>query len=57
LAASAVFALVAQTQMGRSWRAGLDLSNDDALITRGLFGIVRHPFYASSIAASLQASS
>jgi protein-S-isoprenylcysteine O-methyltransferase Ste14 len=52
LAAGAVFALVAQTQMGRSWRAGIDLSNDDALITRGLFGIVRHPFYAGSIAAS-----
>jgi protein-S-isoprenylcysteine O-methyltransferase Ste14 len=52
LAAGAVFALVAQTQMGRSWRAGIDLSNNDALITRGLFGIVRHPFYAGSIAAS-----
>jgi hypothetical protein len=31
----------AQTQRGRSWRAGIHLSNDYALITRGLFGIVR----------------
>jgi protein-S-isoprenylcysteine O-methyltransferase Ste14 len=52
LAAGAVFALVAQAQMGRSWRAGIDLSHDHELITRGLFGIVRHPFYAGSIAAS-----
>jgi protein-S-isoprenylcysteine O-methyltransferase Ste14 len=28
------------------------MSNDYELITRGLFGIVRHPFYAGSIAAS-----
>jgi hypothetical protein len=37
LTAGAVFALVAQTQMGRSWRAGIDMSNDYELITRGLF--------------------
>jgi protein-S-isoprenylcysteine O-methyltransferase Ste14 len=52
LAGGAVFALVAQAQMGRSWRAGIDMSNDYELITRGLFGIVRNPFYAGSIAAS-----
>lgn len=40
------------TLKGRSWRAGIDVSHDYELVTRGLFGLVRNPFYTGFIVAS-----
>jgi protein-S-isoprenylcysteine O-methyltransferase Ste14 len=43
--------VVAQAQMGRSWRAGVDPNEKTVLITGGLFSLVRNPIYVSMIAA------
>ena len=45
--------VVAQAQMGRSWRAGVDPSERTELVTRGLFERVRNPIYASMVLAVL----
>jgi protein-S-isoprenylcysteine O-methyltransferase Ste14 len=52
LTVGATIALVAQAQMGTVWRAGIDLSRDDPLLTHGLFRTVRNPFYLGVILAS-----
>lgn len=41
----------AQAQMGRSWRAGVDPAARTELVTGGVFGMVRNPFYVSMILA------
>ena len=38
--------VVAQAQMGRSWRAGVDPSERTELVTHGLFARVRNPIYS-----------
>jgi len=38
--------VVAQLQMGRSWRIGLDPTERTALVTGGLFSVVRNPIYS-----------
>lgn len=38
-------AVTAQAQMGAAWRAGIDFAADGPLVTRGLFRVVRNPFY------------
>jgi protein-S-isoprenylcysteine O-methyltransferase Ste14 len=38
--------VVAQLQMGRSWRIGLDPAERTALVTGGLFSVVRNPIYS-----------
>ena len=44
-----VLLLIAQGQMGASWRMGLDLHQRPGLVTTGLFGIVRNPIYSLSM--------
>lgn len=39
-------ALLAQMSMGDSWRIGVDESETTALVTHGLFGIVRNPIFS-----------
>lgn len=53
LGAGAAVAVVAQAQMGDAWRAGIDVSGRDRLLERGLFGVVRNPFYLGLIIASV----
>jgi protein-S-isoprenylcysteine O-methyltransferase Ste14 len=38
---------VAQRQMGRSWRVGIDPEAATDLVTSGLYGVVRHPIYCA----------
>ncbi len=51
-AAGAAIALVAQSQMGVAWRAGINVSDQHDLVRRGLFSVVRNPFYLGMITAS-----
>lgn len=45
LAASFVWTLLAQAQMGNSWRIGIDAKTKTQLVTRGVFGISRNPIF------------
>jgi protein-S-isoprenylcysteine O-methyltransferase Ste14 len=45
-------ALVAQSQMGRSWRIGIP-GERTALVTAGLYRTVRNPIYSGFLAATL----
>ena len=51
LASGVLATIVAQGQMGASWRAGVDPVERTELVTRGLFRRVRNPIYSSMIAA------
>lgn len=46
VAAGAVVTVVAQRQMGASWRMGLDPGERTALVTGGLFRLVRNPIFS-----------
>ncbi len=46
-----VLTLVAQIEMGASWRVGVDPSEKTELVTKGLFGWVRNPIYTAMLAA------
>ncbi len=39
--------VTAVVQLGRSWRLGIDRHHPGPLVTRGLFGWMRHPIYAA----------
>lgn len=41
-----VWSAVAQIQMGRNWRYGLDEGGETDVVRHGLFRIMRHPIYA-----------
>lgn len=45
MASSLVVTLLAQAQMGASWRVGID-DRPTALVTRGLFAVVRNPIFS-----------
>ena len=45
LIAALAFVAVAQGQMGRSWRVGIDLENKTELVNNGLFKISRNPIF------------
>lgn len=45
LIASLVWLLVAQAQMGDSWRVGIDSNNATALVSTGLFSVSRNPIF------------
>jgi protein-S-isoprenylcysteine O-methyltransferase Ste14 len=53
LAFAAGFAvtLVAQLQMGASWRIGVDPEERTALVTHGVFGCVRNPIFTGMLLA------
>ena len=38
--------VIAQWQMGAAWRFGVDESEQTALVTRGLYSLVRNPIYS-----------
>ena len=43
--------LAGQTGMGNSWRVGVDPAERTALVTSGLFGVVRNPVFSAMVAA------
>lgn len=43
--ASWFWTVVAQYQMGNSWRIGIDETNKSAFVTKGLFGLSRNPIF------------
>ena len=45
LLVSLVWTLLAQAQMGNSWRIGIDADNKTQLVTHGVFGISRNPIF------------
>ncbi|MCG3121158.1 MAG: hypothetical protein ALAOOOJD_04149 [bacterium] len=47
LAVSFIWVLLAQAQMGNSWRIGIDVKTQTPLITHGVFGISRNPIFLS----------
>jgi len=48
LIASLIWMLVAQSQMGASWRIGIDSANSTELVSKGLFGISRNPIFLAT---------
>ncbi len=53
MAAGLVLTLLAQVQMGASWRIGVDLRERTALVTSGLFGRVRNPIFSAMLLFAL----
>lgn len=45
LAASFIWTLIAQAQMGNSWRIGIDAAHKTQLVTQGIFSISRNPIF------------
>lgn len=45
LVVSLVWTVVAQRQMGNSWRIGVDSEHQTALVQRGLFSVSRNPIF------------
>ena len=50
--AGIVVCVVAQLTMGESWRIGVDHATRTALVTRGIFGVVRNPIFSAIMLAS-----
>lgn len=50
---SLVVVIVAQKQMGNSWRIGVDEENRTKLVVSGLFKYSRNPIFSSMIAVSI----
>jgi protein-S-isoprenylcysteine O-methyltransferase Ste14 len=53
MALGAVLTLVAQVEMGASWRVGLDPSEVTSLVTTGPFRLVRNPIFAAIVVIGL----
>lgn len=53
LLASLVWMLIAQAQMGASWRIGIDSANRTELVSKGLFAISRNPIFLATRLALL----
>jgi len=49
LASALVWVLVAQIQMGNSWRIGIDEKTTSPLVQHGLFGVSRNPIFLGMI--------
>jgi protein-S-isoprenylcysteine O-methyltransferase Ste14 len=45
LSLTLLWLVVAQAQMGKSWRIGIDTAHDTQLVTHGLFGYSRNPIF------------
>lgn len=56
LVASGVLTVVAQVQMGASWRIGVQAGERTDLVTRGLFAHVRNPIFTGMAGVALGAA-
>jgi len=45
LVVSLIWTVIAQAQMGTSWRIGIDVKTKTQLVTHGVFGISRNPIF------------
>ena len=45
MVASLVWIWVSQTQMGNSWRIGIDEESETELVTQGVFSLSRNPIF------------
>ena len=52
-AAGIALTLVAQVQMGASWRIGVDRSERTALVTSGVFALVRNPIFSAMLLSTV----
>jgi len=52
-AAGVALTLVAQVQMGASWRIGVDASERTELVTSGVFAFVRNPIFSAMLLATV----
>lgn len=52
-AAGIALTLVAQVQMGASWRIGVDASERTELVTSGVFAMVRNPIFSAMLLATV----
>lgn len=52
-AAGIALTLVAQMQMGASWRIGVDEGSRTELVTSGVFAVVRNPIFSAMILAAV----
>ena len=50
---SLAWIVIAQRQMNRSWRIGIDEKNKTALVTHGLFAVSRNPVFLGMIISTL----
>ena len=48
-----IWVLVAQIQMGDSWRIGVDPGERTQLVTNGVFGLVRNPIFSAMVLATI----
>lgn len=46
-----ILVVAAQTNMGASWRIGIDAEKRTDLVTHGLFGVVRNPIFSGMLLA------
>ncbi|MHB8875296.1 MAG: methyltransferase family protein [Myxococcaceae bacterium] len=53
LISGVVVVVIAQAQMGASWRIGIDSKNRTELVTHGLFQIVRNPIFTGLLLVTL----
>lgn len=53
LLTSLLWMLVAQAQMGASWRIGIDSANHTELVSKGLFSVSRNPIFLATRLAML----
>ncbi|WP_420477112.1 methyltransferase family protein [Noviherbaspirillum sp. ST9] len=53
LLASLMWVMLAQMQMGTSWRIGIDVKNETALVRNGLFALSRNPIFLAMRASLL----
>ncbi len=53
LLVSLLWMLIAQAQMGASWRIGIDSANRTELVSKGLFSISRNPIFLATRVALL----
>lgn len=50
---SLVWVSIAQYQMGKSWRIGIDRKNESELVTHGIFSVSRNPIFLGVVVAYL----
>ncbi len=53
LVLSLIFVWIAQTQMTKSWRIGIDKKNKTKLVTHGLFSVSRNPIFLGIMLANI----